>query len=77
MHRSGQKDIQGVIITAIVWATPHLFNVFLLGMNGLTDAIVNTLSMFFVGIFMGILFRKTRSSFGPQVFWTLANGTSL
>jgi hypothetical protein len=63
----------GVIITAIVWALPHIFNVFFYGLN----ALPNVLIMFFVGIIMGILLKKTRSSLGPMLFWTLVNGTSL
>ncbi len=63
----------GVIITSIVWALPHIFNVFFFGVS----AIPNVLVMFFVGIVMGILLKKTRSSLGPILFWTLVNGTSL
>ena len=63
----------GVIITSLVWALPHIFNVFFYGLN----ALPNVLIMFFVGIIMGILLKKTRSSLGPIAFWTLVNGTSL
>ena len=63
----------GVIITSIVWALPHLFNVVFFGVS----AIPNALIMFFVGIVMGILLKKTRSSLGPILFWTFVNGTSL
>jgi len=63
----------GVIITSIVWALPHLFNVFFFGVS----AIPNVLIMFFVGIVMGIILKKTRSALGPMLFWTLVNGTSL
>ena len=63
----------GVIITSIVWALPHIFNIFFYGLN----ALPNVLIMFFVGIIMGILLKKTRSSLGPMAFWTLVNGTSL
>jgi hypothetical protein len=63
----------GVIITSIVWALPHIFNVFFYGLK----ALPNVLIMFFVGIIMGILLKKTRSWLGPVLFWTLTNGTSL
>jgi len=64
---------KGVIITAILWALPHAFNIVFYGLN----AIPNTLIMFFVGLVMGILLKKTKSSWGPIVFWTLVNGTSI
>ena len=64
---------RGVIITSTVWALPHIFNVFFFGVS----AIPNVLIMFFAGIVMGILLKKTRSSLGPMFFWTLVNGTSL
>ena len=64
---------RGVIITAILWALPHAFNIIFYGLN----AIPNTLIMFFVGLIMGILLKKTKSAWGPIVFWTLANGTSI
>jgi len=62
----------GVIITALLWALPHLFNVVYFGLS----AIPNILMMFFIGIGMGILLKKTRSALGPLIFWTLVNGTS-
>jgi hypothetical protein len=64
---------RGVIITAFVWAAPHIFNGVFFGVN----AIPNVVTMFFVGILMGILSKKTRSALGPMVFWTLVNGTAL
>ena len=64
---------KGVIITAILWALPHAFNIIFYGLN----AIPNTLIMFFVGLIMGILLKKTKSAWGPMVFWTLVNGTSI
>jgi membrane protease YdiL (CAAX protease family) len=62
----------GVIITSILWALPHVFNVVYFGVS----AIPNVLIMFFIGIVMGLLLKKTRSSLGPMIFWTLVNGTS-
>jgi hypothetical protein len=62
----------GVIITAILWALPHIFNVVFFGMSALGNVVV----MVFIGIVMGILLKKTRSSIGPMVFWLLVNGTS-
>jgi hypothetical protein len=62
----------GVIIAAIVWALPHIFNMIYFGVS----AIPNVVNMFFFGIVMGILLKKTRSSLGPMIFWTLVNGTS-
>jgi hypothetical protein len=63
----------GVILTSIVWSLPHIFNVFFFGVSAITNVVV----MFFVGIVMGILMKKTRSSLGSMIFWTLVNGTSL
>ncbi len=63
---------RGVIITAILWALPHFFNVIFYGLN----AVPNVLVMFFIGLIMGVLLKKTNSSWGPIVFWTLVNGTS-
>jgi len=63
---------RGVIITSILWALPHVFNVIYFGVS----AIPNVVIMFFIGIVMGILLKKTRSSLGPMIFWTLVNGTS-
>ncbi len=63
---------RGVIITSILWALPHVFNVFYFGINALPNVVI----MFFIGIGMGILLKKTRSSLGPVIFWTLVNGTS-
>jgi len=63
----------GVIVTAVLWALPHAFNILFYGLN----AIPNILIMFFVGLIMGILLKKTKSSWGPIVFWTLVNGTSI
>ncbi len=62
----------GVIITSLLWALPHFFNIIFYGIN----AVPNVIIMFFVGLIMGILLKKTRSSLGPIVFWTLVNGTS-
>ena len=62
----------GVIITAVLWALPHIFNVIFFGLSALS----NVITMVFVGIVMGILLKKTRSSLGPMVFWLLVNGTS-
>jgi hypothetical protein len=62
----------GVIITAVLWALPHLFNIYFYGLN----AVPNVLIMFFIGLIMGILLKTTKSSFGPIIFWTLVNGTS-
>jgi hypothetical protein len=63
---------RGVWITAILWALPHLFNIFYFGLG----AIPNALIMFFIGLAMGVLLKGTRSSWGPILFWTLVNGTS-
>jgi len=62
----------GVIITALLWALPHFFNIFFYGV----DAVINVLIMVFIGLIMGILLKTTKSSLGPIVFWTLVNGTS-
>ena len=62
----------GVVIAAVAWALPHIFNVVYFGVS----AIPNVLVMFFLGIVMGVLLKKTRSSVGPIIFWTLVNGTS-
>jgi membrane protease YdiL (CAAX protease family) len=64
---------RGVILTSILWALPHLFNIFYFGLG----AIPNALIMFFLGLMMGILLKRTRSSLGPIIFWTLVNGTSM
>ncbi|MGD0174511.1 MAG: CPBP family glutamic-type intramembrane protease [Anaerolineales bacterium] len=64
---------RGVILTSILWALPHLFNIFYFGLG----AIANALIMFFLGLIMGILLKRTRSSLGPIIFWTLVNGTSM
>ena len=62
----------GVIITSVLWALPHFFNVIFYGLN----AVPNVLIMLFIGLIMGVLLKKTKSSLGPIVFWTLVNGTS-
>ena len=62
----------GVIITAVLWALPHIYNVIFFGPGALS----NVLTMIFIGIVMGILLKKTRSSIGPMIFWLLVNGTS-
>jgi hypothetical protein len=63
---------RGVIITSILWALPHLFNIFYFGFG----AMANALTMFFIGLIMGFLLKRARSSWGPILFWTLVNGTS-
>lgn len=63
----------GVIITSILWALPHFLNIIFFGLS----AVINVLIMLFIGIIMGVLLKKTRSSLGPIIFWTLANGTSI
>ncbi len=70
----GQAGIfsRGVFITSILWALPHLFNIFFYGLG----AIPNVLIMFFIGLLVGLLLKGTRSSWGPVIFWTLVNGTS-
>lgn len=62
----------GVVITAFLWALPHIANVFYLGWGALSNVLV----MVFIGLAMGLLLKVTRSSLGPIVFWTLVNGTS-
>ena len=62
----------GVVITAFLWALPHIFNVFYYGLGALSNVLV----MVFIGLAMGLLLKGTRSSLGPMVFWTLVNGTS-
>ena len=62
----------GVIITAVLWALPHVFNVVFYGIRALSNVVV----MLFIGMVMGVLLKKTRSALGPVVFWTLVNGTS-
>ena len=62
----------GVIVTSVLWALPHAFNVIFFGIS----AIPNVVAMFFIGLIMGVLLKKTRSSLGPIIFWTLVNGTS-
>jgi hypothetical protein len=62
----------GVVITALLWGLPHIANIFFFGWSVLTNA----LFMVVVGLAMGLLFKGTRSSLGPMVFWTLVNGTS-
>jgi len=64
---------RGVILTSTLWALPHLFNIFYFGLG----AIPNALIMLFLGLIMGILLKRTRSSLGPIIFWTLVNGTSM
>ena len=64
---------RGVILTSILWALPHLFNIFYFGLG----AIPNALIMFFLGLIMGVLLKRTRSSLGPIIFWTLVNGSSM
>jgi membrane protease YdiL (CAAX protease family) len=63
---------RGVVITSILWALPHLLNIFYFGLG----AIPNTIIMFFLGLLMGSLLKRTRSAWGPVIFWTLVNGTS-
>jgi len=62
----------GVVITSLLWALPHIANVFYFGW----EALSNVLIMAFIGLAMGLLLKGTRSSLGPVVFWTLVNGTS-
>jgi len=64
---------RGVLVTSILWALPHVFNVFYFGLS----AIPNVLIMFFLGLVMGVLLKGTRSAWGPIIFWTLVNGTSM
>lgn len=63
----------GVGITAFLWALPHIINVFYFGWKALS----NVLIMAFMGLVMGVLLKRTRSSWGPILFWTLVNGTSV
>lgn len=63
---------QSVVITALLWGLPHIANIFFFGWG----ALANALFMVVVGLAMGLLFKGTRSSLGPVVFWTLVNGTS-
>lgn len=63
----------GVGITAFLWALPHITNVVYFGWKALS----NVLIMAFMGLVMGLLWKGTRSSWGPILFWTLVNGTSI
>jgi hypothetical protein len=63
----------GLGITAFLWALPHVINVFYIGWRALSNVVI----MVFMGLLMGLLWKGTRSSWGPIVFWTLVNGTSI
>lgn len=63
----------GVATAAVLWALPHLMNLPMLG----PSALVNTGVMVGVGLVFGVLAKGTKSPWGPVLFWTLCNGTSL
>ena len=62
----------GVIITALLWGLSHSWNISFFGWG----ALINALLMVGIGLTIGLLFKGTRSSFGPIIFWSLVNGTS-